>query len=142
MLKALDLAECAERIGEVPVGCIVVLDGNIIGSGYNRPISFKDPTAHAEILALKSAAKNLSNYRIPGTTLYVTLEPCTMCIGAMIHARIQRLVFGANEPRAGAACSAFQLLDSDSYNHKIDVVSGVLAEECGEILRSFFSYRR
>lgn len=142
MQRALALAEEGAERGEVPVGAVLVCDGQVIGEGWNQPIGAADPTAHAEIVALRAAAARRQNYRLPDTTLYVTLEPCTMCVGAMIHARVARLVFGASEPRAGAVASQARLLDGDQYNHRIDYTGGVLAESCGEQLRAFFRARR
>jgi len=142
MHRALELAREAERHGEVPVGAVVVLEGEIVGEGYNAPIGEHDPTAHAEIRALRAAAQRLGNYRLPGTTLYVTLEPCVMCAGAMIHARVQRLVYAARDPKTGAAGSVFHIADSDRHNHRLAVTSGVLAEESAELLRTFFRARR
>jgi len=139
---ALNLATHAGEEGEVPVGAVVVRDDKLLSEGWNQPIAIHDPTAHAEIVALRAAGRKVSNYRLPGATLYVTLEPCVMCVGAIMHARIQRVVYGADDPRAGAAGSAFSLLSSDSFNHSVEVESGVLAEECGEILRDFFKARR
>ena len=138
MQLALEQAQLAAANGEVPVGAVLVKDNQLIASGFNQPISSCDPSAHAEIVVLRAAAKNLSNYRLPDTTLYVTIEPCTMCVGAMIHARIARLVFGAPEPRAGAT----KLLDSASFNHRIEIVGGVLADECRELMQAFFRERR
>lgn len=143
MRLALTLANQAEAAGEVPVGAVVVRDGEVIGEGWNRPIGTHDPTAHAEIVALRAAAGLVGNYRLPGTTLYVTLEPCPMCAGAIIHARVDRVVFGANDPRAGAAGTVFDLLPSDDrFNHTVRCSGGVLAAESGELLRSFFRARR
>ncbi len=142
MRRALELAEEAERQGEVPVGAVVVHEGEIVGEGFNVPIGEHDPTAHAEIRALRAAARRLGNYRLPGTTLYVTLEPCVMCAGAMIHARIQRLVYGAPDPRTGAAGSVFHIADSEQHNHRLAITGGVLAEESAERLQSFFRARR
>ena len=139
---ALNLAKRAEEEGEVPVGAVIVRDNKLISEGWNQPIKGHDPTAHAEIMALRAAGKAESNYRLPGATLYVTLEPCVMCVGAITHARIKRVVYGADDPRAGAAGSAFSLLGSDQFNHSLEVHSGVLADECGEILRNFFKARR
>ena len=139
---ALSLAQQAASLGEVPVGAVLVKDGEVVGQGYNRPISTNDPTAHAEIAALRDAGQRLGNYRLPGTTLYVTLEPCTMCAGALIHARIERLVFGAFEPKAGVVCSQNKLLQADYLNHNIDVTAGVLSDECSNIVSEFFSQRR
>ena len=139
MRRALDEAERARASGEVPVGAVVVDgDGKLIGAGHNAPITECDPTAHAEITALRSACRAVGNYRLPGATLYVTIEPCTMCVGAMVHARIKRLVFGAKEPKAGASA----LLDSPAFNWRIAVTSGVLAAECGQLLAEFFQERR
>lgn len=143
MRQALTLAQQGAAAGEVPVGAVLVRDDEVLGQGWNQPITSKDPTAHAEIVALRSAAQAQNNYRLPATTLYVTLEPCTMCAGAMIHARIHRLVFGTTEPRSGAVCSHFRLLDAeDIYNHRITWEQGVLAAECGSVLTSFFQNRR
>ena len=142
MQHALGLAARAEAQGEVPVGALVVLNGEIIGEGWNQPISSHDPTAHAEIVALRAAAAQLANYRLTGATLYVTLEPCPMCAGAMVHARVARVVYGAPDPLAGSAGSVFNLLDSSALNHRVEVVRGVLAEECGQRLKLFFQARR
>lgn len=142
MQRALELAARAEAEGEVPVGALVVLNGEIIGQGWNQPIRSHDPTAHAEIMALRAAAARQKNYRLTDTTLYVTLEPCAMCAGAIVHARVARVVYGATDPKAGAAGSVFNLLASPSLNHRAQVVGGVLAEECGEMLRIFFGARR
>lgn len=142
MRRALELAARAEQEGEVPVGAIVVREGVSLGEAWNRPIAAHDPTAHAEILALRAAAQQAGDYRLGGTTLYVTLEPCPMCAAAMAHARVQRLVFGAWDPRQGAAGSAFNLVTAPAMNHRIDSFGGVLSEECGALLRRFFSNRR
>lgn len=142
MRLALDLAGQARAAGEVPVGAVVVLDDEVIGRGFNQPISQHDPTAHAEIRAIRDAAARLGNYRLPGSTLVVTVEPCTMCAGALIHARIARLVFGAREPRAGAVTSTATVLGNAALNHRVEVVEGVLAEECSELMTSFFKERR
>jgi len=142
MRDALQLAQKAEAEGEVPVGAVIVKDGAIIGRGWNHPISAHDPTAHAEIVALRTAAQAVGNYRLTGTTLYVTLEPCAMCMGAMVHARVQQLVFGAADPRTGAAGSVFNLAQTDVLNHRLDVTGGVLADECGQLLKEFFASRR
>ena len=139
---ALDLARVAESEGEVPVGALIVEDGKVLGKGFNQPICARDPTAHAEIIALRQAAQLKGNYRLPGTVLYVTLEPCTMCVGAMMHARIARLVFGAREPRAGSVMSRQQLLNEPYFNHRVEVVEGVRAGESGQLLRRFFQARR
>ncbi len=142
MRRALTLAERARGEGEVPVGAIVVREGAVLGEGWNRPIAARDPTAHAEILALRAAATAAGDYRLGGATLYVTLEPCPMCAAAMAHARVARLVFGAWDPRQGAAGSAFDLVSAPALNHRIDAFGGVLSEECGELLRRFFAGRR
>lgn len=142
MRRALELAARAEAEGEVPVGALVVVNGEIIGQGWNQPISSHDPTAHAEIVALRAAAAKLDNYRLTGATLYVTLEPCPMCAGAIVHARIARVVFGATDPLAGAAGSVFNILESAALNHRVQLEGGVLAEECGTLLRAFFQARR
>ncbi len=142
MRRALELARHAEEAGEVPVGAVVVLDGEIIGEGWNQPIVSHDPTAHAEIVALRAAAMRIRNYRLSNATLYVTLEPCAMCAGAIVHARIARVVYGADDPKTGAARSVFRLLDAPALNHRAEVVGGVLAEECGERLKRFFQSRR
>ncbi len=142
MREALREAAKAERIGEVPVGAVVVRDGRILGRGHNRPISTNDPTAHAEIVALREAARAAGNYRLPGAELFVTIEPCAMCAGACLHARIGTLVFGARDPKAGAVRSLIRLLDDPRHNHRVEVVEGVLAEACAERLREFFRERR
>ena len=142
MRRALSLADRAADEGEVPVGAVVVLNGELVGEGWNEPIALSDPTAHAEIVALRDAARALGNYRLPGSTLYVTLEPCTMCVGAIIHARVSRLVFGAREPRAGVVCSTTAMLDESRYNHRVEWTEGVLAEESSRRLQGFFRSRR
>lgn len=142
MQKAIALASQAENLGEVPVGAVIVCDDEIIGEGFNQPITANDPTAHAEIIALRHAAKKMNNYRLVGSSLYVTLEPCTMCVGALIHARIQRLVFATTEPKSGAVVSRSQLLSADYFNHRIDVTGGVLAQTCQHQLSIFFQRRR
>ncbi len=142
MRRALELARHAEEAGEVPVGALVVLNDEIIGEGWNQPIVAHDPTAHAEIVALRAAAARIRNYRLSDTVLYVTLEPCAMCAGAMVHARVARVVYGAADPKSGAAGSVFNLLESSALNHRAQVTRGVLAEECGEMLRKFFEARR
>ena len=139
MGEALVLARAAQALGEVPVGAIVVRDGAIIGRGGNAPIAANDPTAHAEIAALRAAAHALGNYRLPGCSLYVTLEPCTMCVGAILHARIARLVYGARDPKAGACGSVVDLLGEPRLNHHATVEGGVLADECGKLLSDFFA---
>lgn len=143
MRHALELAERAAAHGEVPVGAVLVRDGEMIGEGWNRPITENDPTAHAEILALRDAGRRLRNYRLPGARLYVTLEPCPMCAGAIIQARVERVLFGAPDPKGGACGSVFDLLPSDArFNHHTDCTGGLLAEACGDLLRSFFRPRR
>ena len=141
MAKALALADAASAVGEVPVGALVVLDGEIIGQGFNQPITRCDPTAHAEIVALRQAAQAQSNYRLPRAVLYVTIEPCLMCVGAMVHARVARVVFGAREPKAGALIS-HPKVDDLSINHRFEIVGGVLSDVCGERMSQFFSKRR
>jgi len=142
MRAALELARAAEAAGEVPVGAVVVPDGQITGRGWNAPISRKDPTAHAEILAVREAASAVGNYRLDNATVYCTLEPCVMCAGALIAARVQRLVFGARDLRFGGVRSKFQIADSEVLNHRLEIVEGVLAVECVELLRRFFERRR
>ena len=143
MGRALELAARAAAAGEVPVGAVLVRDGVILGEGWNCPIGGHDPTAHAEIVALRAAARAAGNYRLPGTTLYVTLEPCPMCAAAIIHARVAHVVFGATDPKGGACGSVFDLLPSDGrFNHRATCTGGVLAETCGAILRDFFRARR
>ena len=142
MTLALKQAEAAAQAGEVPVGAVLIAEGEVLAEAHNRSISAQDPTAHAEILALRAAAIRRQNYRLPRTTLYVTIEPCTMCVGALIHARIDQLVFGAREPRSGAVVSQQNLLDSGSLSHKVRYREGVLAKECGNIMQVFFQSRR
>lgn len=142
MRVALSLAMQAEEIGEVPIGAIVVQNGEIIGRGWNHPIGRLDPTAHAEILALRDAAKQTNNYRLINATLYTTLEPCAMCAGAIIHARIQQVVFGAFDPKSGAAGSTCNLFTGGFVNHRVKVISGILEAECAAVLKEFFRKRR
>ena len=142
MRAAISEAKVAAQAGEVPVGAVVVIAGEIAARGINRTISDTDPSAHAEIVALRAAAHEAGNHRLDGATLYVTLEPCAMCIGAAVQARIGRLVFGAYDPKAGAAGSAIDLTDSPSFNHRFEINGGVLADECGEVLKNFFESRR
>lgn len=142
MEHCLSLATRAAEAGEVPVAAAVVKDNELIADAYNQPIGSNDPSAHAEILALRKAASKLQNYRLPGCTLYVTVEPCSMCAGALVHARISHLVFGAEEPRAGAVVSHQQLLDADWLNHRVSYEGGVLAEACGQLMSDFFANRR
>jgi tRNA(adenine34) deaminase len=142
MEAALAEARLAAEVGEVPIGAVVVQDGAIVARGQNRVLHDLDPTAHAEIVAMRAAALELANYRLPGCTLYVTLEPCAMCAGAMIHARLARLVFAAADPKAGAAGSLLSVLNHPQLNHQMQVEQGILAEESAELLRSFFRERR
>jgi tRNA(Arg) A34 adenosine deaminase TadA len=139
---ALDEARRAGAAGEVPVGAVVVLDGRVIGSGHNQPIATSDPTAHAEIVALRQAARTVANYRLPGATLYGTVEPCPMCCGAALHARLARVVYGAADPKAGAARSLYRLLDDPRMNHEVIVSGGVRSGECAALLSEFFKSRR
>ena len=142
MAQAIAQARNAEALGEVPVGAVVVKDGQIIATGYNHPIGAHDPTLHAEIVALRNAARALGNYRLPGCELYVTLEPCVMCAGAMMHARIARVVYGATDPKTGACGSVLDLFAQEKLNHHTAVAGGVMAEECGILLKEFFAARR
>ena len=142
MNKALKLAHKAEAAGEVPVGAVLVKDNKLIAEGWNQPITSHDATSHAEIMAMRAAGKKLNNYRLIDTTMYVTLEPCSMCVGAMIHARVSKVVFGAAEPRTGALGGAFNLLDANQHNHIFEVVSGVLADDSKTLLQGFFQSRR
>jgi tRNA(adenine34) deaminase len=142
MRRALALADRAADEGEVPVGAVVVRDGTLLGEGWNQAISARDPTGHAEIVALRDAAAVVGNYRLAGTILYVTLEPCTMCAGAMVHARVEQLVFGAREPRAGVICSTCSMLEEPWFNHRVSWRGGVLAEESSNRLQAFFQARR
>lgn len=142
MSRALELAKQAEAVGEVPVGAVLVLENKIIGEGYNQPISQQDPTAHAEIKAMRNAATALQNYRLLNTTLYVTLEPCAMCAGAMVHARIARVVYGAYDKKAGAIISKLQLLDQPFLNHRVQHTGGIMEPQCSTLLSEFFQRRR
>ena len=142
MAYALELAQRSKAEGEVPVGAVLVKDNELIGEGWNQPIARHDASAHAEIMAIRAAGKALNNYRLPDTTLYVTLEPCTMCAGAMIHARIARLVYGAPDPRTGTAGSVIDIFSKDYHNHQLIVEGGVMQEECGQMLKDFFKERR
>ncbi len=142
MAKAMVLAAKAEALGEVPVGALIVKDNAVVGEGWNQPISSSDPTAHAEIMALRDAALRLNNYRLPGCTLYVTIEPCTMCAGAIIHSRIERLVFGALEPKAGAVVSNGRMFESEHFNHRVSYQGEVCAEDCSAQISAFFQSRR
>jgi len=143
MRLALREAARAGRAGEVPVGAILVnAGGEVVARAHNRPVAASDPTAHAEVVALRRAARRLGNYRLPGTTLYVTVEPCSMCAGALVHARVARVVFGAADPKGGAARTLYRILDDPRLNHRAEVVGGVLEDECREIIRRFFRERR
>ena len=142
MRHALSLAARAEEEGEVPVGAVVVRDGELLGEGWNQPIGHSDPTAHAELTAIRCAAERVANYRLPDTTLYVTLEPCSMCSGCMIHARVKRVVYAATDPRTGAAGSMFTVLLDERHNHTVEVQGGLLAADSAHLLRSFFKARR
>jgi tRNA(adenine34) deaminase len=142
MERALEQAELAAAAGEVPVGALVIKDGKIIGQGHNRNLLDNDPTAHAEIVALRQAAARLGNHRLTGCTMVATIEPCSMCAGALIHARIARLIYGADDPKAGAAGSTVQVINNPSLNHRMEVTSGVLAGKCSEILQKFFRQKR
>jgi tRNA(adenine34) deaminase len=142
MSLALEQARKAEEEGEVPVGAVLVKDGLLIAKAHNQPISTNDPTAHAEIQLLRAAGEELNNYRLNGTSLYVTLEPCAMCLGAMMHARVERIVYGAHDPKTGVCGSSENLIDANCFNHKIDLVSGVLENECKQLLKKFFISRR
>ena len=138
MIEALEEASRAEQAGEVPIGAVVELHGKIIARGHNRPITTQDPTAHAEITALREAAQRLGNYRLEGARLFVTIEPCPMCAGACLHARIQTLVYGAKDPKTGAICSRYHMLDDPHHNHRIEVIEGILADSCAQKIRNFF----
>jgi len=143
MRQALEQAETAASMDEVPVGAVLVdAAGELIAAGHNQPISSHDPSAHAEIVVLRAAAQKLTNYRLPGTTLYVTVEPCVMCVGAIVHARVARLVYGATEPKTGAIESAQKLFESGRFNHRPEIEAGVLADECGALLSEFFAHKR
>ncbi len=142
MARALELARAAQAAGEVPVGAVLVRDGRIIGEGSNRPIGTHDPTAHAEMVALRAGAEATGSYRLLDTTLYVTLEPCAMCAGAMVHARVKRLVFAARDPKAGAAGSVFNIVQHPALNHAVECEEGLMADECSALLRDFFRARR
>jgi tRNA(adenine34) deaminase len=142
MQQAIEQAQLAALEGEVPVGAVLVRDGKVISKAFNQPITHHDPSAHAEMLAIRAAAKAEENYRLPGSTLYVTLEPCTMCAGAMLHARLDRVVYGASDPKTGAAGSVLDVFSSKQINHQTTVEGGVMGEECGQLLRSFFRERR
>ncbi|MGB7193955.1 MAG: tRNA adenosine(34) deaminase TadA [Collimonas pratensis] len=142
MQQAISQAQNAWALGEVPVGALIVKDGQIIATGFNQPIGNHDPTAHAEIMALRAAATILGNYRLPGCEMYVTLEPCAMCAGAMLHARLARVVYGASDPKTGACGSVLNLFEQEKLNHHTELTAGVMAEECGTLLKEFFAERR
>jgi tRNA(adenine34) deaminase len=142
MQEAIEQAKLAANAGEVPVGAVLVRDGQIVSRGFNQPIGNSDPSAHAEMIAMRAAAEAAGNYRLPGATLYVTLEPCTMCAGAMLHARIGRVVFGAQDPKTGAAGSVLNVFSEKQINHQTQVEGGILGDECGQLLREFFKERR
>ena len=142
MQRALELAAQGAELGEVPVGAVVVQNGEIIGEGFNQPITACDPSAHAEVVALRAAAANNKNYRLPDSTLYVTIEPCTMCFGTLVHARVTRLVYGATEPRAGVVASQLKLSEEAFYNHRVQVEGGVLQEQASALVKEFFQKRR
>ncbi len=142
MQRALELARQAAHAGEVPVGAVLVLRGEVVGEGWNRPIQSHDPTHHAEIMALRQAGQKLKNYRLPGTVLYVTIEPCVMCAGALIHARVEKLIYGTSEPRCGAVRTLYQITEDSRLNHQIAVASGLLQEECANLMQAFFQQRR
>ena len=142
MGAALELAREARERGEVPVGAVLVIDGEIMGRGFNQPVSRNDPTAHAEIVALRQAGREAGNYRLPGSTMYVTIEPCQMCVGAMVHARVARVVYGTPEPKAGAIESAMRAHEHPSLNHRLEVTGRVLEDECRDVIQAFFKERR
>ena len=142
MGAALELAREARERGEVPVGAVLVMDGEILGRGFNQPVSRNDPTAHAEIVALREAGREAGNYRLPGSTMYVTIEPCQMCVGAMVHARVARVVYGTPEPKAGAIESAMRAHEHPSLNHRLEATGRVMEEECREVIQAFFKERR
>ncbi|NVK36374.1 MAG: tRNA adenosine(34) deaminase TadA [Gammaproteobacteria bacterium] len=142
MQAAIEQAKLADQLNEVPVGAVVVLDGEIIGRGFNQPISANDPTAHAEVMALRDAAKQIENYRLVNADLYVTVEPCTMCSGAIVHSRIRRIIYGTAEPKAGVAHSQENMFSKPYFNHQVDVTSGVLAQACADVIQAFFKRRR
>ena len=142
MAEALEQARLGAQLGEVPVGAVLVRDGEVLGRGFNQPIASRDPSAHAEMVALRAAALAVDNYRLPGSTLYVTLEPCSMCAGLIVHSRVARVVYAASEPRAGVASSRGQFFQQDFLNHRVLVEGGLLAEESAELLRGFFRARR
>ncbi|HIF51541.1 MAG TPA: tRNA adenosine(34) deaminase TadA [Thiotrichaceae bacterium] len=142
MQRAFELAEKAKSHDEVPVGAVIVFENQIIGEGWNQPISSSDPTAHAEIMALRDAGNNIGNYRLPNTTMYVTLEPCVMCAGAIVHARLEKLVYAAGDPKTGACGSVFNLLQSEELNHKVDIEQGIMENESRSLIQTFFKEKR
>ena len=142
MSTAIDLAKQAGERGEVPIGAVLILDDKIIGKGRNQSVELNDPSAHAEIQALREGGSKIGNYRLNGSKIYVTIEPCTMCVGALIHARIAKLIFGAREPKSGAASSANDILRQNSFNHRFKILEGILEDECSELMRNFFKARR
>jgi tRNA(adenine34) deaminase len=142
MQRAFELAEKAKSRDEVPVGAVIVFENQIIGEGWNQPISSSDPTAHAEIMALRDAGNNIGNYRLPNTTMYVTLEPCVMCAGAIVHARLEKLVYAAGDPKTGACGSVFNLLQSEELNHKVDIEQGIMENESRSLIQTFFKEKR
>lgn len=142
MQHAIALARHAESVGEVPVGAVIVKDDKLVAEGWNQPVTAHDPSAHAEVIALRAAAQSIENYRLVDTTLYVTLEPCAMCAGAIIHARVKRLVFAASDPRSGAAGSVFDILNTNKLNHIVEIEQGVLEEDCAQLLKQFFKNKR
>jgi tRNA(adenine34) deaminase len=142
MRAALELAREGRERGEVPVGAVLVMDGEIVGRGFNQPVGLNDPTAHAEIVALRQAGQETGNYRLPGSTMYVTIEPCQMCVGAMVHARVARVVYGTAEPKAGAIESAMRAHEHPSLNHRLEVTGRVLEDDCREVIQAFFKERR
>jgi len=142
MQAAIEQAKLAGQINEVPVGAVVVLDGQIIGRGFNQPIAACDPSAHAEVMALRDAAKNIENYRLVNADLYVTVEPCTMCSGAIVHSRVRRVIYGTTEPKAGVAQSQEKIFEKPYFNHQVEVIGGVLAQQCSDVIQAFFKRRR
>ena len=142
MQRALELAEKARFQDEVPVGAVIIFEDQIIGEGWNQPISSNDPTAHAEIIALRDAGNKIGNYRLPDTTMYVTLEPCAMCAGAIVHARLAKLVYAADDPKTGACGSVFNLLQTEELNHKVEIEKGLMEEECRSLIQNFFKLKR
>ncbi len=142
MQRAYELAEKAKSQDEVPVGAVIILENKIIGEGWNQPISSNDPTAHAEVIALRDAGNNIDNYRLPDATMYVTLEPCAMCAGAIVHARIAKLVYAADDPKTGACGSVYNLLQTEELNHKVEIEKGIMEDECRSLIQDFFKTKR